>query len=59
MENEKYGCDPFSVYRRKIETVCNFEEGGKITPQQAYKRIKKINKEFKNFYKSNRESEGV
>ena len=46
MESEKYGCDPFSVYRRKIETVCNFEEGGKITPQQAYKRIKKINKEF-------------
>ncbi len=56
MKSEKYTCDPFSVYRRKIETVCNFEEGGKITAQQAYKRIKKINKEFKHFYKTTRET---
>ena len=35
-----------------MEIICNLEEGGKITEDDAFERIKKLYKKFKSFYKN-------
>ena len=44
--------DPFTDFRINMEIICNLEEGNKITEQEAFERIKKLYKKFKNYYKN-------
>jgi|TARA_S200002703_G_scaffold34685_1_gene30032 hypothetical protein len=44
--------DPFTDFRINMEIICNLEEGGKITEDDAFERIKKLYKKFKSFYKN-------
>tara|TARA_Y100001938_G_C7789247_1_gene281708 strand:- start:5 stop:187 length:183 start_codon:yes stop_codon:yes gene_type:complete len=44
--------DPFTDFRINMEIICNLEEGGKITEEDAFERIKKLYKKFKNYYKN-------
>ena len=43
--------DPFTDFRINMEIICNLEEGGKITEEEAFARIQKLYKKFKNYYK--------
>ena len=44
--------DPFTDFRIHMEIICNLEEGNKITEEEAFCRIKKLYKKFKNYYKN-------
>ena len=47
--------DPFTDFRINMEIICNLEEGGKLTPEEAFSKIKKLYKKFKTFFKENRD----
>ena len=44
--------DPFTDFRINMEIICNLEEGGKITEEEALQRIQKLYKKFKSYYKN-------
>ena len=44
--------DPFTDFRINMEIICNLEEGHKITQEEAFARIKKLYKKFKEYYKN-------
>ncbi len=43
--------DPFTDFRINMEIICNLQEGGKISEEEAFERIKKLYKKFKSYYK--------
>lgn len=46
--------DPFKAVNIHIAMICDFEIGGKITEEEAFEQIKSIYKQFKFFYKNNK-----
>ena len=33
--------------------ICDLEQGGKLTEEEAFKQVKQLYKEFKKYYKEN------
>ena len=44
--------DPFTDFRINMDIICNLEEGGKSTEDEAVERSKKLYKKFKSVDKN-------
>ena len=47
---EKYD-DPFRAFNIQMSIICDLEQGGKITEEEAFSQIKDLYKQFKYYYK--------
>ena len=47
---EKYD-DPFRAFNIQMSIICDLEQGGKITEEEAFTQIKDLYKQFKYYYK--------
>ena len=47
---EKYD-DPFRAFNIQMSIICDLEQGGKITEEEAFAQIKDLYKQFKYYYK--------
>lgn len=45
--------DPFKDFEIRMCIICDLEQGGKLTEEQAFKKVKQLYKEFKKYYKEN------
>ena len=43
--------DPFKAFNINMSIVCDLEQGGKITEEEAMAEVKAIYKQFKFYYK--------
>ena len=43
--------DPFKAFNIHMSIVCDLEQGGKITEEEAMNEVKAIYKQFKFYYK--------
>lgn len=48
---DKY-TDPFRALNIHIAIICDLEQGGKITEQEAFEQVKSLYKQFKFYYKN-------
>ena len=45
--------DPFKDFEIRMCIICDLEQGGKLTEEEAFKQVKELYKEFKKYYKDN------
>mgnify|MGYP003145787857 FL=1 len=45
--------DPFKDFEIRMCIICDLEQGGKLTEEEAFKQVKQLYKEFKKYYKEN------
>jgi energy-converting hydrogenase A subunit M len=45
--------DPFKDFEIRMCIICDLEQGGKLTEEEAFKQVKELYKEFKKYYKEN------
>ena len=45
--------DPFKDCEIRMCIICDLEQGGKLTEEEAFKQVKQLYKEFKKYYKEN------
>lgn len=45
--------DPFKDFEIRMCIICDLEQGGKLTEEEAFKKVKQLYKEFKKYYKEN------
>ena len=45
--------DPFKAFEIRMCIICDLEQGGKLTEEEAFKQVKQLYKEFKKYYKEN------
>tara|TARA_R110002020_G_scaffold262292_3_gene476750 strand:- start:1018 stop:1212 length:195 start_codon:yes stop_codon:yes gene_type:complete len=45
--------DPFKDFETRMCIICDLEQGGKLTEEEAFKQVKELYKEFKKYYKDN------
>lgn len=43
--------DPFKAFNIHMSIVCDLEQGGKISEEEAFEEVKAIYKQFKFYYK--------
>ena len=43
--------DPFRAFNIHMSIICDLEQGGKITEEEAFAQIKDLYKQFKYYYK--------
>ena len=43
--------DPFRAFNIHMYIICDLEQGGKITDEEAFSQIKDLYKQFKYYYK--------
>ena len=43
--------DPFRAFNIHMSIICDLEQGGKISEDEAFSQIKSLYKQFKYFYK--------
>jgi hypothetical protein len=43
--------DPFHAFNIHMSIICDLEQGGKITEEEAFAQIKDLYKQFKYYYK--------
>ena len=43
--------DPFRAFNIHMSIICDLEQGGKITEEEAFSQIKHLYKQFKYYYK--------
>ena len=43
--------DPFRALNIHMAIICDLEQGGKITEDEAYEQVKALYKQFKFYYK--------
>jgi hypothetical protein len=43
--------DPFRAFNIHMSIICDLEQGGKITEEEAFTQIKSLYKQFKFYYK--------
>ena len=44
--------DPFRAFNIHMSIICDLEQGGKITEEDAFKQLKDLYKQFKFYYKN-------
>ena len=45
--------DPFKDFEIRMCIICDLEQGGKLTEEEAFRKVKQLYKEFKKYYKEN------
>ena len=45
--------DPFKDFEIRMCIICDLEQGGKLTEEEAFKKVTQLYKEFKKYYKEN------
>lgn len=45
--------NPFKDFEVRMCIICDLEQGGKLTEEEAFKQVKQLYKEFKKYYKEN------
>tara|TARA_R100000353_G_scaffold104482_1_gene75491 strand:- start:793 stop:987 length:195 start_codon:yes stop_codon:yes gene_type:complete len=45
--------DPFKDFEIRMCIICDLEQGGKLTEEEAFRQVKQLYKEFKKYYKEN------
>ena len=45
--------DPFKDFEIRMCIICDLEQGGKLTEEEAFKQVKQLYKELKKYYKEN------
>jgi len=43
--------DPFKDFEIRMCIICDLEQGGKLSEEEAFKQVKQLYKEFKKYYK--------
>mgnify|MGYP001192072648 FL=1 len=43
--------DPFRAFNIHMSIICDLEQGGKISEEEAFSQIKNLYKQFKYYYK--------